>query len=326
MPFKSQLLLVRDYSDDVMHEVDRAGQIPCMSQPIPVVLTRPPKMGAGRISLPPDCLREIDRILTLRCDFDTHFPGGEHARHALDVFGIALQLVKPTRAFLELWLQLDHAGQPELASSPVRDLGMAIGPDVYLSYQQHNVVTLADVQRAVTIAPRLATALDPQYGSWDHPVLPIHRSIIFFCQGYSVTPPDPRQFLWAAGLDCLYASKVDPKKWGSPEITARLEKFLGAATKPYDNVVLPSHQKPRQHLTVAAISKDVFKLRNAFAHGLRIPDPNWLTPPSLPEETGHAYQILEQTEILLRMTLVKILGYQNLFDTFSDPNRLDAYF
>ena len=309
-----------------MHEVDRVGGIPCISQPVPVVLTRPPKMGGGRISLPLDCLREIDRLLTLRCDFDTHFAGGEHARHLLDVFAIALQLVKPTRAFLELWLQLDHAGQPELASSPVRDLGIAIGPDVYLSYQQHNVVTLADFQRAVAIAPRMATALDPQYGSWEHPILPIHRSIIFFCQGYSVTPPDPRQFLWAAGLDCLYASKLDPKKRGSREITARLEKFLGAATKLYDTVALPSHQKSRQRLTIAAIGRDMFKLRNAFAHGLRIPDPNWLTAPGQPEETGYAYQLLEQTEILLRMTLVKMLGDQKLFDTFSDLKRLDAYF
>jgi hypothetical protein len=197
---------------------------------------------------------------------------------------------------------------------------------VYLSYQQHNVVTLADFQRAAAIAPRMATALDPQYGSWEHPILPIHRSIIFFCQGYSVTPPDPRQFLWAAGLDCLYASKLDPKKRGSREITARLEKFLGAATKLYDTVALPSHQKSRQRLTIAAIGRDMFKLRNAFAHGLRIPDPNWLTAPGQPEETGYAYQLLEQTEILLRMTLVKMLGDQKLFDTFSDLKRLDAYF
>ena len=36
--------------------------------------------------------------------------------------------------------------------------------------------------------------------------------------------------------------------------------------------------------------------------------------------------MLEQTEILLRLTLLRILEDQMLFDTFSDPHLLDAYF
>jgi hypothetical protein len=229
--------------------------------------------------LAPESLSEIERVLTLRCDFDTRLPGGEHARHTLFVFAVALQLVKPTRSFFELWLQLDHLGMPELASSPVRQLGFLIDSGVYLEYQQHNMLEEADVRRALGIAPMVAAAFDSRYGSWNHPVLPVHRALVFFCQGYSVKPSDPRQFLWAAGLDCLFASKLDRKKQGSGEITKRLEKLLGASLIPYDTVSLPTHQKARVHSTLAGIGKDIFKLRNAFAHGLSIPDPKWLTTP-----------------------------------------------
>ena len=77
---------------------------------------------------------------------------------------------------------------------------------------------------------------------------------------------------------------------------------------------------------MAGIGKDVFKLRNAFAHGLSIPDPKWLTTPGQPEETGYGYQLVEQTEILLRLSLLTILESPTVFATFVDPARLDAYF
>jgi hypothetical protein len=325
---RSQLLLLRDCSSSLVQTVDSSGPIQCVSQPIPVSLTRPPRIDpeTGRVPLTAESLREIGRLLTLRCDFDTRFPGGVHARHTMDVFAIALQLVKPTRAFLQLRLQLDHLTMPELVSSPVRQLGFLIDSGVYLKYQQHNVLEEADVRRATGFAPMVATALDSRYGSWDHPVLPIHRALVFFCQGYSVTPSDPRQFLWAAGLDCLYASKLNRGKQGSSEITKRIETLLSASLIPYDTVALPIHQRPRLRSTVAGISKDAFKLRNAFAHGLSIPDPKWLTLPGQPEETGYGYQLVEQTEILLRLSLLAILENVTLFSTFSDPKLLDAYF
>lgn len=325
----TQLRLLRDCGQKLVQVVS-AGPIECMSVgPVRVMLTPPPPIpsGAGKLPLSSESTREIDRMLALRCDYDTSKPGGESVRHFLDVFAIALQLVKPTRSFLDLWLQLDESGLPELITSPVRQLGYMIDPGTYLAYQQHNVIVEADIKRAISFVPRLTAALDPKYGSWDHPVLPIHRAVIFFCQGYSVTPPDPRQFLWAAGLDCLYASKLDRKKQGSGEIIRRMEKLLGATLKPYqaDTVSLPVNQKSRPSKTLAEVAKHIFKLRNAFAHGLKIPDSNWLTAPGLPEESGYAYQLLEQTEIVLRLTLLRILEDQTLFDAFSDPALLDAY-
>ena len=48
--------------------------------------------------------------------------------------------------------------------------------------------------------------------------------------------------------------------------------------------------------------------------------------PGQPEETGYGYQLVEQTEILLRLSLLAILENVTLFSTFSDPKLLDAYF
>jgi hypothetical protein len=326
----TQLRLLRDCGQKLVQIVS-AGPIECMSAgPVRVLLTSPQPIppNTGKFPLSSENTREIDRMLALRCDYDPSKPSGESVHHLLDVFAIALQLVKPTHSFLDLWLQLDERELPELITTPVRQLGYMIDPGMYLAYQQHNVIEEADVMRAISLSPRLAAALDPRYGSWDHPVLPIHRAVIFFCQGYSISPPDPRQFLWAAGLDCLYASKLDRKKQGSREIIRRMEKLLGATLEPYqaDTVSLPVHQKTRPSKTLSEVAKHIFDLRNAFAHGLKIPDPNWLTTPGLPEESGYAYQLLEQTEIVLRLTLLRILEDQTLFDIFSDPALLDAYF
>jgi hypothetical protein len=159
-------------------------------------------------------------------------------------------------------------------------------PEAYLEYQQHNVISKADVQRATGLIPRLSKALDPAHGSWDHPLLPIHRAVIFFCQGYSVTPTTSNQFLWAAGLDCLLASKLDRNKQGSPEIARRMGVLLGSTLKLYeaDTVSIPVHQTTRTHMELGNVSRDIFKLRNAFAHGLPIPNMAWLSAIWQPRE------------------------------------------
>ena len=92
-----------------------------------------------------------------------------------------------------------------------------------------------------------------------------------------------------------------------------------------NNITIPCHQKSRTHKELDSLSADIFKLRNAFAHGLTIPD-SWLSDDGQPPESGYAYQLLEQTEIALRLSLIKILEDQVLFETFSDAARLDAFF
>jgi len=46
----------------------------------------------------------------------------------------------------------------------------------------------------------------------------------------------------------------------------------------------------------------------------------------MPAEGGYAYQLIEQTEIALRLTLIKLLEDQAFFDIFSNATKLDAHF
>jgi hypothetical protein len=324
---KTQLILLCDCSRELSAAVVQHGPILCATTPVGSIHLRiPPALtpGSGRVPLTAESIKAIERTMALSCEYEDDV--GLAVRHELQQVGVAIQLAKPTRLFLELWLQLDGEGEPEYADRSVRDLGILLGPEPYLQYQQHNTIEELDLNRAFGLLPRVAKALDRSKGSWEHLALPIHRAVIFFCQGYAVKPDDPIQFLWAAGLDCLYASKLDRKKQGSREICSRLGKLLGAGMKPYDQVSLPVHQEGRNKFPIEVVAPDIFKLRNAFAHGLPIPDANWLGAPGRPFEQGYAYQLLEQTEILLRLSLLKILEDQGLFETFADGAKLDSYF
>lgn len=133
-----------------------------------------------------------------------------------------------------------------------------------------------------------------------------------------------RQFLWAMGLDSLFCSRLNRAKQGSRTISERLQKLLGPGFEPYGAVAIPGNQK-RPNPKLSEIAGDIFKLRNACAHGLPIPD-DWLVASERQPYEGYAYQIAECTEILLRQALLRILNDQNMFDTFVDPRKLDDYF
>ncbi len=107
-----------------------------------------------------------------------------------------------------------------------------------------------------------------------------------------------------------------------------MQALLGPTLKLYeaDTVSIPKHQKGRTHKILEDVSTDIFKLSNAFAHGKPIPEVNWLADQGQPAESGYAYQLLEQTEIALRLTLLRILEDETLFAIFTDSVRLDAYF
>jgi hypothetical protein len=326
---KTQLILVTSGSDELKEKIVADGPIVLPGTPA-VALSLPPRIIAetGRVHLRQTVVETIEgNSVALVCQYETGVIADKVVRHHLDIVAIALQLVKPTEYFLDLWLQLDGDNLTEMVAHPVSDLDRFI-TEPYLQYQRHNVIIESDVQRATGLVPRLSKALDPAYGSWDHPFLPTHRAVMFFCQGYSVTPTTPNQFLWAAGLDCLYASKLDKKKQGSAEITRRMGALLGTTLKLYeaDTVSVPAHQTTRTPVELGNVSRDIFRLRNAFAHGLPIPDAAWLSVSGQPLESGYAYQLWEQTEIALRLTLLRILEDQTLFDTFSDSTLLDSFF
>ena len=326
---KTQLILLTRGSDDLREKIVKDGPIVLPGTPT-AVLSFPPKIIAetGRVHLRQTVVERIERkSIAIVCKYDTSVFADQVVKHQLKVVAITLQLVKPTVQFLNLWLQLDGENLTEMVAHPVSDLDRS-SPEPYLQYQQHNVITEPDVLRAASLITRLSKALDPANGSWNHPLLPIHRAAMFFCQGYSVTPTTPSQFLWAAGLDCLYASKLDRKKQGSAEITRRMGVLLGSTLKLYeaDTVSIPVHQTTRTHMELGSVSRDIFRLRNAFAHGLPIPDPARLSVKGQPSEFGYANQLWEQTEIALRLTLLRILEDQTLFDTFSDSALLDSFF
>jgi hypothetical protein len=74
------------------------------------------------------------------------------------------------------------------------------------------------------------------------------------------------------------------------------------------------------------IGEHIFWLRNATVHGAAIPDVAWLSDAHAPRESGYAYQLMECSEILLRESLLRLMEDQALFETFINPNRLDAFF
>jgi hypothetical protein len=326
---KTQLILLQSGSDDLRQKLATEGSIALFDTPT-VVLALPPKIvsDAGRVHLRNGVVDDINRnSISILCMYDDGNFSQQMVRHQLEIAAIAIQLVQPTYYFLDLWLQLDGNNLTEMVSRPVQDIDRFL-PDPYLQYQQHNCLEYPDVQRAMGLIPGLSKALDPAHGSWDHPLLPIHRALMFFCQGYSITPNDPSQFLWAAGLDCLYASKLDKKAQSSFEIARRMHKLLGPKLKLYeaDTVSIPMNQTTRTHSELQQVSGDIFKLRNAFAHGKPIPKISWLSSKEQPVESGYAYQLLEQTEIALRLTLLRVLEDTTIFDTFADPVKLDSYF
>jgi hypothetical protein len=98
---------------------------------------------------------------------------------------------------------------------------------------------------------------------------------------------DLRQLLWAAGLDCLFSSKLDRRKWGSLVIRDRLCKLWGNAFQPYAQVSIPMNQQRPPH-ELQNIAVDAFELRNAYVHGKSLSQA-WLSDPSGPLEAGYAY-------------------------------------
>lgn len=323
---KTHLLYLHSTSEELKQAIDTDGPMRCLASP-PVDLVRPtlPINAEHTPLLLPENAQALNELLAISCEDSAGatLPSHKDIDHHLTVVATALQLVKPTSAFCQYQLQLDSAHGILSHSTATEFVALRL-PDPYLAYQQHHTIVPGDARRAIALLPRVSQAL-LRCSSWTHPSGSIHRALVFFCQGYTVDLPDLRQLLWAAGLDCLFASKTDKHKRGARIISERLRTFWGAGFRPYaaDTVNIPIHQtRPDHRLT--DIVKDIFQLRNAFMHGLSIPEA-WLSKRESPE-SGYAYQLCECTEILLRLTLVKLFEDPVLFDVFRDPRKLDRYF
>ena len=323
---KTQLLLLGDASDELIETLERNGPIQCIKTP-PVHLARTPNLeqyrGNGLLS--PDHIREINTSLlkiTLTCTSNA----SELPSHELQVVATALQLVKPTQKFCKYCVGIDNNDGIQQVTADMQFLNGVVISDPYLRYQQHHTITTTDAERARKLVPTLLQVLEQGHGSWVHPFGSIHRAVIFFAQGYSLGLDVLRQVLWAAGLDCLFSSKLDKSLQGAKAISRRLQKLLGHDFNPYtaDTVVVPSHQQ-RPPIRLDCIGEHILWLRNAYMHGQPI-NAHWFSNKGGPEESGYAYRLCECTEILLRTTLLKILEHSTLLETFKDPVNLDGYF
>jgi hypothetical protein len=276
------------------------------------------------MGISPETVKFLSNSVAASCEYDQATPPckDEEVDHWLENVAIALQLIKPTAGFLEYKLRVDSERGVTSASIPLAYADIAqLGPP--LAYQQHHALSAEDVRRAIRLLPILSKAMELGHIAWTHPFGATNRALVLFCQGYTGIP-DLAQLLWAAGLDCLFASKVDQRKRGSAIIADRLRMFWGTDFRPYEQVTVPIHQSRPTH-RLADIAQDIFRLRNAYIHGLSIPE-SWLSPTPVDHERGYAYQLLECTEIVLRVTLTKILGDPHLLDVFLDPKKLDRYF
>ena len=266
--------------------------------------------------------------LAISCEYDPAnppVPTGE-IKHHLEVVAMALQLVRPVDEYSDYWLLFDsEARRIVLQSASLKLPENRSGPP--LAYQQHHATRPEDVRRAMGLLPLLSRAMELHHGSWTHPCGSVHRALVFFCQGYSVGLEPLPQLCWAAGLDSLYASKINRRLQGGREISRRLQSIFDPDFEPYNapTVRVPGNQvRPTRRLR--DIGEHIFWLRNACIHGGPIPNAGWLSDAHAPSESGYAYQLMECSEILLRESLLRLLEDHALFETFIDANGLDAYF
>ena len=320
---KTQFLLLGDVSDELTERLERNDSIQCTAS---VHLAQTPNFGQYRANglLSPAHIQEINTSLesALTCTSDTsEFPG-----HELEITAQALQLVKPTRGFCKYYIEVDDQRGIQQATTDIQLLHGVIISDPYLRYQQHHTITASDMDRAINLLSTLFQVMGQEYGSWRHPFGSVHRAVVFFAQGYSVGLPVLRQVLWAAGLDCLFASKLNRRLQRARTISRRLQHLFDPGFDPYsaETVVVPPNQQ-RSQMRLEHIGEHILWLRNAYMHGSDL-DASWLLNQEEPEEAGYAYQLCECTEILLRTTLLKILENPTLLETFKDPERLDNYF
>ena len=331
MPTELQYLLLRDASRDLAIELRDNGPIALSENP-PVVLRRPSVTSSSFLetmfneSQVRAALTAVQGSVALAYSYNPEVVPQDRARETLTHTHLAFQLVKPTPLFAEYWLRVDDAGR--IASSSKDLAWIHINrPLPCLWYQQHHQIIHDDVEAVKRLLPKLFLAFAPTTvsGSWGHPCGPVHRALVMFAEGYLTEMfSELRPFLWAMGLDCLFASRLNRKRQGSAAIGQRLQKLFGPAFEPYNTVSIPVHQNRPAH-KLRNVVKDIFTFRNACAHGLPIPDA-WLTPAGCQIWEGYAYQICECTEILLRQTLLRILNDQQMFDVFVDSAKLDVYF
>jgi hypothetical protein len=253
-----------------------------------------------------DVLEAVNGFVALSYEYDPSVLEGQgQIRNTLNHALIALQLVKPTRYFGEYWFLVDDTGRMVQFSSELTRIHLSQS-EPYLWYQQHNTITLEDVETVKRCLPRLLHAFAPA-GSWSHPCGPVHRALVMFAEGYLTEMfGELRQFLWAMALDCLFSSKTDRKKRGAHTIDQRLRMLLGAEFEPYSAVSIAGGPSRRPIHKLFHIAKDIFTLRNACAHGLTITEYVGVGTPVA--ATGKAPGVISKNAVLAALVMTGAAG------------------
>jgi hypothetical protein len=168
-----------------------------------------------------------------------------------------------------------------------------------------------NVFRTIGLLPLLFRAMESNHGSWTHPYGSVHRALVFFSQGYNVSL-DPRpQLCWAAGIDSLYASKIDRRLQGGRELSRRLQAVFGPDFEPYGapTVLVPGHQGSTAPET-----------KRHWSFGLGTPT---CTAQLFPTRLGFQTDRLDQS-LVTRTNLWNVARYcsESLFSDFWRPSRL----
>ena len=221
---EAQFLFLTHPHRDLVAAIDECGPIECKALPR-ISLRRTPNLEGIENRFPVALAWQNDPA-------NPPVPAYE-INHHLEVVAISLQLVKPVAEFADHWLRYDSEAQGSVLQSASLKLPENLS-DPLLAYQQNHAIRPVDVHRAVALLPLLSRAMEPQHSSWTHPCGSIHRSILFFCHGYSVGLASHPQLFWAAGLDSLYASKINRRLQGARELSRRLQSVFGPDFDPYN--------------------------------------------------------------------------------------------
>jgi hypothetical protein len=130
--------------------------------------------------------------------------------------------------------------------------------------------------------------------------------------------------MWVTALDALFTSA---NQWGSDLAIRRIQYLIGPNSRVYEPGDFPSYIVVPS-LTVGQVARDIYRLRNKFAHGEWVPQ-EFLDRPGYSgkagEQLNYADVLLEATGTILRMCLIRILT-QGLLEVFRTKDALDWYF
>jgi hypothetical protein len=147
------VLFLPDRSRDLEAEVGANG---------PVILSHAPQLKIGAVPNITDAsglivqqdLNVLSSPLALLCEYDPTKNKSDEVAHFVKNAGIALQLIKPTRYFLEYWMLLDSTGKIKTVSATSRDAYLQmLSRNPTLRYQQANTISPADARKTAGILP-----------------------------------------------------------------------------------------------------------------------------------------------------------------------------